>query len=227
MLNTLLQKIQELAGRRTAAFDPAGLNDPVALQTAWSPAKGGGASFRTHRLVAVDHSRLEFKATAGAVSFYLIFLLVGLGVTIGIPAAKLAAGEALRQVADLWMPLLIGLVFAMVGGVMLYFGTAPIVFDRRQGCFWKGRQDPARVFDKRGLKNFAQLPDIHALQIISEYCSGKNSFYSYELNLVFKDGSRLNVVDHGNLPALREDAAKLAQFLGRPLWDGLGGGAIS
>ena len=227
MLNALLQKLQELAGRRGATFDPAGLNDPVALQTAWSPAKGGGANFRTHRLVTVDHSRLEFKATAGAVVFYLIFLLVGLGVMLGIPAARLVAGDSLGLTADTLVPLLIGLLFALIGGVMLYFGTAPIVFDLRQGCFWKGRRQPAQVFDKQSMKNFAQLPDIHALQIISEYCSGKNSYYSYELNLVLKDGQRLNVVDHGNLARLREDANKLAQFLGRPLWDGLAGGATS
>jgi hypothetical protein len=225
MLNALLQKLQEMAGRRVATFDPAALNDPVALQTAWNPAKGGGASFRTHRLVTVDHSRLEFKATGGAVVFYLLFLLVGLGVTIGIPVARLTSGDSFSMSGDWLIPLLIGMVFAVVGGVMLYFGIAPIVFDLRQGCYWKGRKNPGQVFDKRGLKDFAQLPDIHALQIISEYCSGKNSFYSYELNLVLKDGSRVNVVDHGNLVALREDSTKLAQFLGRPLWDGLQLGA--
>lgn len=225
MLNSLLQKLQELAGRRTTTFDPAALNDPVALLTAWSPAKGGGASFRTHRLVTVDHSRLEFKATAGAVVFSLLFLLVGLGVALGIPAARLAADDSPWLTGELLMPMLIGLLFAGVGGALLYFGTAPIVFDLRRGCFWKGRQDPALLFDQRGVKNFAQLPDIHALQIISEYCSGKNSFYSYELNLVLRDGSRVNVVDHGNLAALREDGGKLARFLGRPLWDGLSPGA--
>jgi hypothetical protein len=224
MLNALLQKLQELAGRRGVTFDPAGLNDPVALQTAWSPAKGGGASFRTHRLVSVDHSRLEFKATAGAVVFSLIFLLVGLGVMIGFPSVRFTAEGSLRLTVDALMPMLIGLIFALAGGALLYFGTAPIVFDTRQGCFWKGRQRPEQAIDKRLLKNFARLEEIHALQIISEYCSGKNSFYSYELNLVLKDGKRLNVVDHGNLASLREDANKLAQFLGRPLWDGLSSG---
>ncbi len=60
---------------------------------------------------------------------------------------------------------------------------------------------------------------MHALQLISEYVSGKSSYYSYELNLVLDDGSRINVVDHGNLAAIREDAGKLALFLAKPLWD--------
>lgn len=224
MLNSLLQKLQELAGRRGATFDPAVLNDPVALQTAWSPAKGGGASFRTHRLVTVDHSRLEFKASAGAVVFYLIFLLIGLGMMLGFPVARLSEGGPWGLTMDILMPMLMGLLFALVGGAMLYFGTAPIVFDTRQGCFWKGRQSPELVFDKSRLKNFTRLEEVHALQIISEYCSGKNSFYSYELNLVLKDGNRINIVDHGNLASLREDGGTLARFLGRPLWDGLTSG---
>ncbi len=35
----------------------------------------------------------------------------------------------------------------------------------------------------------------------------------YELNLILKDGSRLNVVDHGNRDALQGDARTLAEFL--------------
>ena len=42
---------------------------------------------------------------------------------------------------------------------------------------------------------------------------------SYELNLVLQDGERLNVVDHGSFDVLREDAAKLGEFLGVPVWD--------
>lgn len=34
-----------------------------------------------------------------------------------------------------------------------------------------------------------------------------------------KDASRINVVDHGGKERIREDAAALAAFLGRPLWD--------
>ena len=66
----------------------------------------------------------------------------------------------------------------------------------------------------------APLSSIHALQLLSEFISGsKNSYYSYELNLVLHDGSRINVVDHGNLERLRSDASTLSQFLGKPVWD--------
>ena len=44
----------------------------------------------------------------------------------------------------------------------------------------------------------------------------KSSYYSYELNLVLHDGSRINVVDQGNLKRLRSDANTLSQFLESP-----------
>ncbi len=85
---------------------------------------------------------------------------------------------------------------------------------------WKGRQPPDQVFDPSTLKHCTPLSRIHALQLIAERCHGKNqSYYSYELNLVLDDGQRINVVDHGNCNALREDARALAAFLGKPVWD--------
>ena len=50
----------------------------------------------------------------------------------------------------------------------------------------------------------------------------KNSYYSYELNLVLEDGSRVNVVDQGNLKRLRSDAQTLSRFLDKPVWDATG-----
>jgi hypothetical protein len=63
---------------------------------------------------------------------------------------------------------------------------------------------------------------------LTEYVSGnKNSYYSYELNLVLNDGSRINVVDHGNLKQLRSDTQTLSQFLGKPVWDAIRNAPVS
>ena len=65
-----------------------------------------------------------------------------------------------------------------------------------------------------------KLEEIYAIQLLKEYCRGdKSSYYSYELNLVLEDASRINVVDHGKLNLIRSDAEKLAAFLDIPLWD--------
>jgi hypothetical protein len=214
MLKELAKKLGfPVRDRKT--FDPASLDDQVATRTGWNPAKGGGASFCTHRLVRKGPNRLEFQTSAGARLFYLLFIVVGLGMMIGFSIGGISGNSS-----EVFIPLLAGFVFTTVGGVMLYLATTPVIFDKQRGSFWKSRQDPAQITGINSSKNFARLKDIHALQLVSEYCRGnKNSFYSYELNLVLTNTRRINVVDHGSVERLQEDARTLAAFLDNPVWD--------
>ena len=198
--------------------DPSVFEDPIAERTEWTPAKGGGASFTTRRLVQVHPDRPEFRPTLGARAFYLVFLLVGLGVGIGVPVHEGLTGTL--TIGSLTFPLVFGLIFATAGGLMYYFGTKPIRFDKSSGYYWRGRKDPSLPLAGAAPKDSVRIEEIHALQILSEYCSGgDSSYYSYELNLVLKDGSRMNVVDHGKYDRLLEDAEVLANFLDVPIWD--------
>ncbi|MCW8831269.1 MAG: hypothetical protein OQK32_07100 [Gammaproteobacteria bacterium] len=218
MFKKFIEKLKSLSGEHTS-FDPASLNDPLAMQTEWSPAKGGGANFKTHNLVQITPNRIEFQASTGAKLFYLIFALAGVAVLIGFPVASASSNEIAFNI-DTIMPMLIGFIFLCVGSALFYFGTAPVVFDKTKGYFWKGRKSPDQVAKKIMLKSIADLNKIYALQLISEYVRGnKSSYYSYELNLVLKNGKRINVIDHGNQEKLRDDADTLASFLGKPVWD--------
>ena len=96
------------------------------------------------------------------------------------------------------------------------------------GCWdlWSLRQKESR-FDRysseltQGKKSF-DLKNAEAIQLIREYVSGsESSYYSYELNLICSDGSRINIVDHGALRKLREDAPLLAEYLSIPIWDAI------
>lgn len=220
MLKKIFESIKRLS-RQPCMVDPSSFGDPVAERTKWTPAKGGGASFCTRKLVETALHRIEFRASLRARLFYLVFLFVGLGIIVGF-SYDLISREEITLTVDTVFPYLIGIVFAVVGGCLFYFGTRPIVFDKHSEYFWKGRKGPSlRLFNKAGsMKNCVKLEQIHALQIISEHCHSKNkSYYSYELNLVLKDGERINVIDHGDLEQIQEDARKLSEFLGRPLWD--------
>jgi hypothetical protein len=198
---------------------PAGHQGSAAQKIASNPVKAGGASFGTHKLVEVSPNRMEFKPAFGAVLFYLIFMVSGIGVFIFF-LHNFLSGKCSLFTADVFIPFLVGTGFTIVGGCMLYFGTVPIVFDKNNGYFWKGRKSPDAVFNIDQIKSCAQLNDINAIQIISEYCSGrKSSYMSYEINLVLKNGNRTNVVDHGNLKQIRTDAEKLSAFLGKPVLD--------
>ena len=218
MFEELLETVKKLAAAsQRPPFDPAGFNDPVATSTKWTPKMDGDANFSTH-LVAVGPERMEFKAPWGTKLFCGTLLFVGLTSMFAIPVA-------------LWNhinPLLVlffgsfGLTFGAIGAVV-YRGAQPIVFDRRIGCFWKGRHDPSKEFDRSNIKSLTELSDLHALQLVSHLHRTKSgSHYSYEMNMVFKDGRRQTIVDHRNLEQIRKDARMLGSFLQVPLWDAVG-----
>ncbi len=218
-MHPILRKILSLTSQQPP-LDPAQFNDPLALKTEWTPATRGGSSFRTHRLVQDDFARVEFKASTGAKVFYLLFAFIGVGVATGM--ALFSEAES-YEAPEFFVPMLMGILFLSIGVGMFIYGTTPIVFDKGSGYFWKGRKGPQDVLEVSSLKKCAQLGQIHAIQLVSEYVrSGKSSFYSYELNLVLEDARRLTVIDHGNLKRLREDAGKLSEFLGKPIWDAIG-----
>jgi hypothetical protein len=183
------------------------------LDIDWTPLKSGGTNFSTHRLVNVDSDTLSFEPTKGALFFYWVFIVFGL-IPFGISIWQIME-RGFQLTPEILVPLGFGLIFGSVGLTLYRFGTRPIVFDLKREYFWKGRKDPDSVWDRRELKHFAQLDDVVGLQVLTEVVSSdKGSFRSYELNLVLRDGSRLNVVDHGNEGRLEQDARSLADFLG-------------
>jgi len=189
--------------------------DSLAAQTAWDPLARGGTSFKTRSLLTISPERLEFPATWGMRIFAAVFAAMGLVV--------IAVGIGVSEEAGAGITLVIfgaGVVFTAIGVGLWRSGTTPIVFDRRQGAVWHGRTPPAETRSRAALAGYAPLADIRALQIIEERLSAKGgSFRSYELNLVLRDARRVNVLDHGDYPALRRDADTLATFLGCPVWD--------
>jgi len=69
-------------------------------------------------------------------------------------------------------------------------------------------------------KHYYKKKDINTTKMHKHY------YKKYELNAVLKDGSRVNILDHGEINILNnnkikqlmEDIQKLSQFLGKPLW---------
>ncbi|MGC9454450.1 MAG: hypothetical protein ACP5HU_06260 [Phycisphaerae bacterium] len=222
MLKSIIQSVKRLMPQPTQV-DPSRFNDPLAERTEWTPLKSGGSNFRTHRLVEPYPGRLEFRISFWAFFFGGIFLLVGVGIMVAGLAAGIAAGKIGFNLST-FGPVLLGAIFGGVGGLALWTMTKPTVFDTQSGFYWKGRVGPEVGYgtDQPKNANYAPLEDIHAIQLISEYCrSDKNSYYSYEMNLVLNDGRRLNVIDHGNCDSIRRDAQRLSDFLSRPVWDAI------
>ncbi len=189
----------------TSRFDPASLGDPVATKTAWTPLRKGGTNVCLHRLSHPGPDRLGFRPTFLGVLGPLLIMGIGAGVMGAIPSLPVAGAHYLFA---FFAMVLIGPGAFLFGARMMLWTLQPRVFDRRQGVL------------SRGWSASIDLATIHALQIITEVCTSKSTqYFSYELNLVLADGKRVNLLDHGDLPQLREDATELAAFTGLPLWD--------
>ena len=129
-----------------------------------------------------------------------------------------------RQSAGLWA---FGLLFVLVGGAsvvdggswrllgFLFVAVGLFVLWPRTRSF-DGHEHECRLG-----RRVIPFGEIHALQIIGKQVHGDEMTYrSYELNLVLRDGSRANVVGHGNLEAVRGDAREISACIGCKLWDG-------
>ena len=181
--------------------------DPIAEETQWDRLVAGGASFKTHSLQQDLNGTIQFKSTLGSKLFAGLFIVVPLPFTLFLFFTK-------------WIIPLV-LFFMIMGSVLLYKTLTPIVFNLERGYFHKGWMSKNVSLQLQNIE-WCEIDDIHALQIISEYVSGdidSPSFKSYELNIVKRDASRVNVIDHGGLQSLRSDAKILAKILGVPVWD--------
>ena len=198
----VLNNIFSLFQDKREILDLGAFGNEIAFKTSWEPLVGGGTNFCTHRVqknASLDGDIFVFKTTIQAYLFAISF--VALGAMFAISGA---AGKAPDQ-------------FALIGLGILAFGW---------WYLWSLHQKESR-FDRysseltKEKKSF-DLKNAEAIQLIREYCGGsESSYYSYELNLICSDGSRINIVDHGALRKLREDSALLAEYLSIPVWDAI------
>ena len=198
-------------------LDLSRFSDSLARKTAWDSLGKAGAANRGHRPVLAGTGRLEFRPTLATKLTYLVFFTLGGGM-----AAAAFAAIAHLNISTVLL-LLGGLCLCCASLLMLYRVATPIVFDKRSGSFWKGRQAAGVMMaDRLAEVSPIQLDDIHAVQIIAKHSTEHRFSYSYptqELNLILKDGNREHVVDAASLDQIRKDAQTLGMFLEKPVWD--------
>ena len=191
----------------------------LALKVDWTPLNGGGANFKTKKLVRIDDSRIEILHSTGGRLFSVFFILMG-SIIPGVIAFSMFKDKGFEWA--MLFPLFIGSLFVGVGGAMLIY-PKPRVFDKRKGWFWAGNKGLQREQEFIGLKKSARLSEIAAIQVIAERMSSSKagSYTSWEINLVSKDAQRLNVLDHGHKQSISKDAQMLGEFLDVPVWENI------
>lgn len=212
----MIKSIQE---KRKPILDLDGFNDAFVHEIEWTPLKRGGSSFQTHKLIEPEPFCLQFVASKGVYLFVGIFGLIGLGLLSGALAGfQINKEDGYGPVAVI--PFIMGSVFSLVAWFMWRFSAQPKTFNTLRGFYWVGKKQPDPMLYLTHKKTAAiNLNDVHGLQIIRELVSSKSSYFSFELNLVLNDKTRVNVVDHGKLTAIQADAEKIAELINVPIWD--------
>ncbi|WP_299208479.1 hypothetical protein [uncultured Dokdonia sp.] len=212
-LQGFIEKIKERL--QPELFDASVFNDPLADKTAWHPQARGGANFKTRTLKKVSSSELHYKGSTAGLLFALVFTVFPIIFIVIFFSSGFFSTEGDFKYAFLFV-----FIFPFIGFYLLYLHIRPVVLDKRSGYFYKSFKKPVNSLQRLTTKKHIKLDTIAALQIIPEYVRSKNSSYtSYELNFVFEDGQRYNLIDHANYKAIKEDATVISEFLGVPYWD--------
>ncbi|MCF6319098.1 MAG: hypothetical protein L3J83_07455 [Proteobacteria bacterium] len=223
MFEKLKNKIKELQVRAEKQYENQYENqyekyqfdDPVAKKTEWQPLKPGGTNFKTSTLIEKSPSVYRYQLSFGGLAFIGIFALIGVvTLLIGVYLFFFKGENAGTFL------FICGSIFAAAAYFMFRAMGVPKVFDSNLGIFWVGYKQPSFSGDQSNKQQIIYFSNIYAIQILSERIKSDNgSFRSYEMNLVMKDGSRFNVVDHGNLSQILLDVEIISTMLHVPVWD--------
>ena len=181
----------------SSSIDPAQFDDPVALSAAWNSMCGMSASYTTHILVEKDMDAIVYQPTPQHIALCFGYtLLSGFALFMTIFSSHKMFGA-----------MICGLFF-VVGVVLIRDSSCPMTFDKKRGIFFKGWQL------RKNKRTFARLEDIHAVQLLENRTGA-------ELNLVLKDGSRINVVTQRSKRQESIDGDLISKFLRVPVWDAI------
>jgi hypothetical protein len=170
------------------------------------PLISGGVTFRTHNLY-INGNVAYLKPTRRTICTNIAFLMLGIFFLVSV-FIILYFQEASGDTA------LVGAVmFMFISGLVTTCMMLPEVirniknanFNKETGEFVSYFRDPVK------------LDSIVSLQVIEKTVRLMKApdYLCYELNVVTKDGKRVNVLNHNDLPKIIEDWQQLRRFLGK------------
>ena len=105
----------------------------------------------------------------------------------------------------------------VAGCCALYKDTKPKCFDLSLGYYWNAHSGPFTDFESK--TNF-MLNRIYTIQLIKRIGIGPmQADQCYEIVLVLRDKMRIHIMDYLAGKQAKDDAQKLANMIGVPLWD--------
>lgn len=182
------------------------LDDPIAYKTDWGPVASKRSGLYD-LMLKPSQGKLVAAYTKKAITSAYVYALIGmLLVLIGL------SGLYIR--GDIGIVLII---FFCGIGVMLVWAGVGYISKKKLFFFDKA----AGIFYSRESRETKRIADVHAIQVVSEFIRNMYDLPQvlyYELNLVLKDGTRLNVMKKYRRAEIEKAAEILGEYLVVPIW---------
>ncbi|MGK0271880.1 MAG: hypothetical protein ACI88H_002546 [Cocleimonas sp.] len=163
-----------------------------------------GPKFRSHTII-FDENTAYLKPTISSLLFCVVYVVVGLF----LMALSVIVYVKNSQLDFAIFLMIFGVAITTFGCTLLKPFAKRIIFDKETGKF------------KNNTDRTVHIENIISLQINNKMVTSKHgiSYPCYELNLLTKNGRRVNILNHNDLQQLKSDAEKLAVFLSVELTD--------
>jgi hypothetical protein len=163
-----------------------------------------GPKFRSHKFI-FDKNVAYLKPTISSLLFCVIYVVVGLFL---LTLAVIVYVNNNQIDLTIFLGGL-GISITTFGCALIQPFIKQVVFNKNTGKF------------KNNVDRTVKIDNILSLQIVNKMVSSKHalSYPCYELNLLTKNGRRINILNHNDLVQLKNDAEKLSVFLSVELLD--------
>ncbi len=194
---------------------PIVTDEPVTLKVSGGAVSKGGSTIKSQTMTETGEQIVIEKAVASII-IHFIFSMVGISTFMSsfysIFNGEFGAG---------FMALLVGGGFSYIG-ISELLNNKKFTIDKLKKIYYRGQKyDVLGSLDR---KQQGYVKDIYAIQLFKKRVwsetseGGSFTYISYELNLVFKDGERINIMDHAKGEYVDDSAETLGQFLNIPVW---------
>ncbi len=163
-----------------------------------------GPKFRSHTVI-FDENVAYLKPTISSLLFCVVYIIVGLfllmlAVIVYVKNNQIDFAIFLGG---------FGIAITTFGFTLIKPFIKQVFFDNKTGKF------------KNNIDRTVKIGNIISLQILNKMITSKHglSYPCYELNMLTKNGRRINILNHNDLEQLISDAEKLALFLSVELID--------
>ncbi|MCB0738750.1 MAG: hypothetical protein KDC92_14645 [Bacteroidetes bacterium] len=183
----------------------------------WKPMpNAGSANFVSAKLNVVSDSKIEIVPSNGMGCF--IWLFIGIGIFLLLISLSIVWLFGIDSMKEAWVVPAAGAFFVLFSLLFKKLGTRRSYCDLALGYFWQGKKD-LNTLTTGEAKNQVRLSEIAALQMLKkEVLSSKRNYTNIELNLVLKNGKRINLLSHIDGNQIAADAVIIASLLKLQVW---------